>query len=285
MKKLGLVLSGGGARGIAHIGVLKVLEENGVKPCCISGASMGAIIGGIYASGESISEMENFVKNFVFGNVLDKKYPLYKLQLLEKANSKFMKYFSIGLSLNALAKRKALDSGRKIQYMLRELTGNKTFSETQFPFACTAVDLISGKSVALKEGNLALALRASMSIPLVFEPVKYGDMLLVDGGVISNAPVGLVKEMGAEVTVAVDVNPPLRKKNGEDIRTALDLLWRVYEIMADKIYAEELTQADFVLHADVDAETLDFSRNMEYIAEGERAARRAVEKIKELAEV
>ncbi len=285
MKKLGLVLSGGGARGIAHIGVLKVLEENGIMPCCISGASMGAIIGGIYASGVTVNEMENFVNEFVFGNVLDKKYPLYKLQIFERTNSKFMKYFSIGLSLNALAKRKALDSGRKIQYVLKELTHNKTFSETRIPFQCTAVDLLSGKSVALKEGNLALALRASMSIPLVFEPVKYGDMLLVDGGVISNAPVNLARKMGADVVVAVDVNPPLVRKNESEIRTSLDLLWRVYEIMSDKIYSEELTQADFVIHADVDAETLDFSRNAEYVRKGKEAAERVIGKIKELAGV
>ncbi len=285
MKKLGLVLSGGGARGIAHIGVLKVFEENGITPCCISGASMGAIIGGIYVSGATVREMENFVNEFVFGNVLDKKYPLYKLQMFERTNSKFMKYFSIGLSLNALAKRKALDSGRKILYMLKELTQNKTFEEAKIPFQCTAVDLISGKTVALKKGNLALALRASMSIPLVFEPVKYGDMLLVDGGVVSNAPVCLARKMGADVVVAVDVNPPLSRKDESEIRTSLDLLWRVYEIMADKIYAEELTQADFVIHADVNAETLDFSRNAEYVRTGEEAARKVIGKIKELAEV
>ncbi len=285
MKKLGLVLSGGGARGIAHIGVLKVLEENGITPCCISGASMGAIIGGIYASGVTVKDMEKFVNNFVFGNVLDKKYPLYKLQMFERTNSKFMKYFSIGLSLNALAKRKALDSGRKIQYVLKELTGNKTFSETKIPFQCTAVDLISGKTVALKEGNLALALRASMSIPLVFEPVKYGDMLLVDGGVISNAPVCLARDMGADVVVAVDVNPPLERKSESEIRTSLDLLWRVYEIMSDKIYSEELTQADFIIHSDVHAETLDFSRNEEYVKIGEESARKVIDRVKSLLEV
>jgi NTE family protein len=285
MKKIGLTLSGGGARGLAHIGVLKVLEENGITPCCISGASMGAIIGGVYVSGATVKEMESFVNKFVFGNVLDKKYPLYKMQIFEKTNSKFMKYFSIGLSLNALAKRKALDSGRKILYIFKELTQNKTFEEAKIPFQCTAVDLVSGKTVVLKEGSIALAMRASMSIPLVFEPVKYGDMLLVDGGVTSNAPVGLARKMGADVVIAVDVNPPVSRKEESEIKTSIDLLWRVYEIMADKIYSEELTQADFVIHVDTDAETLDFSKNAEQVKKGEEATRKVIEKIKELAEV
>ncbi|MCD6427287.1 MAG: patatin-like phospholipase family protein [Caldisericaceae bacterium] len=285
MKKIGLTLSGGGARGLAHIGVLKVLEENGITPCCISGASMGAIVGGVYVSGATVQEMESFVNKFVFGNVLDKRYPLYKMQIFEKTNSKFMKYFSIGLSLNALAKRKALDSGRKILYMFKELTQNKTFKEAKIPFQCTAVDLISGKTATLKEGSIALAMRASMSIPLVFEPVKYGDMLLVDGGVTSNAPVGLARKMGADFVIAVNVNPPIGRKEESEIKTPIDLLWRVYNITANKIYSEELTQADFVIHVDTDTETLDFSKNAEQVKKGEEATRKVIEKIKELAEV
>ncbi len=285
MKKIGLTLSGGGARGLAHIGVLKVLEENGITPCCISGASMGAIVGGVYVSGATVQEMESFVNKFVFGNVLDKRYPLYKMQIFEKTNSKFMKYFSIGLSLNALAKRKALDSGRKILYIFKELTQNKTFEEAKIPFQCTAVDLVSGKTVVLKEGSIALAMRASMSIPLVFEPVKYGDMLLVDGGVTSNAPVGLAKKMGADVVIAVDVNPPIGRKEESEIKTPIDLLWRVYNITANKIYSDELAQADLVIHVDTDAETLDFSKNAEQVKKGEEATRKVIKKIKELAEV
>lgn len=285
MKKIGLTLSGGGARGLAHIGVLKVLEENGIMPCCISGASMGAIVGGAYVSGVTVQEMESFVNKFVFGRVLDKRYPLYKMQIFEKTNNKFMKYFSIGLSLNTLAKRKALDSGRKILYLFKELTRYKTFEEAKIPFQCTAVDLISGKTVALKEGSLALAMRASMSIPLVFEPVKYGDMLLVDGGVTSNAPVGLARKMGADVVIAVDVKPPIGRKEESEIKTPVDLLWRVYDITADKIYSDELAQADLVIHVDTDAETLDFSKNAEQVKKGEEATRKVIEKIKELAEV
>ena len=285
MKKIGLTLSGGGARGLAHIGVLKVLEENGITPCCISGASMGAIVGGVYVSGATVQEMESFVNKFVFGNVLDKRYPLYKMQIFEKTNSKFMKYFSIGLSLNALAKRKALDSGRKILYIFKELTQNKTFEEAKIPFQCTAVDLVSGKTVVLKEGSIALAMRASMSIPLVFEPVKYGDMLLVDGGVTSNAPVGLARKMGADVVIAVDVNPPIGRKEESEIKTPIDLLWRVYNITANKIYSDELAQADLVIHVDTDAETLDFSKNAEQVKKGEEATRKVIKKIKELAEV
>ena len=285
MKKFGLVLSGGGARGLAHIGVLKVLEENGLHPDFIVGASMGAIIGGIYASGKTVDEMENFVNNFVFGDVLDKKYPLYKLNLLEgKAKASFMKYISIGVSLNSLVKNKFLDPGRKIQYLFRQLTGDKTFEETKIPFACTAVDILSGKVAVLDKGRLYLAMRASMSIPLVFEPVPYKDMLLVDGGVLSNAPVCVARKMGAEVVVAVDVNPPVKKKKEEELKNTFQMMWRISEITLDGIYRRELKEADYVVPAHVHLDTLDFSHNMEAVKIGEEAMRSYINHIKELLE-
>ncbi len=282
MKKFGLVLSGGGARGLAHIGVLKVLEENGLTPDYISGASMGAIIGGIYASGTTVKQMEDFVKDFVFGNVLDKKYPLYRVQKLEKTNIKFMKYFSVGISLNYLARKKALDSGRKVQYMLKQLIGDVCFDKLKIPFACTATDILSGKRVVLNKGKVYMAVRASMSIPLVFEPVRYGDMLLVDGGVASNAPSFAVRDMGAEVVVAVDVNPPVEYKDEKDIKTPLDMAWRAYQITLEYLYRKELKEADYVVNSHINAETLDFSNNMEYIKTGGEAMRKHIGNIKEL---
>ena len=285
MKKFGLVLSGGGARGLAHIGVLKVLEENGLRPDFIAGASMGAIIGAIYASGKTVKEMEDFVNNFVFGDVLDKKYPLYKLNLLEgKAKTSFMKYISIGVSLNSLVKNKFLDPGRKIQYLFRQLTGNKSFEKTKIPFACTAVDILTGKVAVLDKGKLYLAMRASMSIPLVFEPVRYENMLLVDGGVLSNAPVCVARKTGAEVVVAVDVNPPVKKKNEEELKSAFQMMWRISEITLDGIYRRELKEADYVVPAHVHLDTLDFSHNAEAVKIGEEAMRSDIGHIKELIE-
>jgi NTE family protein len=286
MKKFGLVLSGGGARGLAHIGVLKVLEENRLRPDFVTGASMGAIIGGVYASGRSVEEMENFVKNFVFGEVLDKKYPLYKFNLLENGvKPKFMKYFNIGISLNSLAKNKFLEPGRKIQYLFRQLTKDKTFEETEIPFACTAVDILTGKVVVLNEGKLYTAMRASMSIPLVFEPVRYKDMLLVDGGVLSNAPVCVARKMGAEAVIAIDVNPPVDRKEEDDVlKTTFHLMWRISEITLDGIYRRELKEADYVVPAHAHIDTLDFSKNEEAIKIGEEAMRKMISDVKEVLE-
>ena len=285
MKKFGLVLSGGGARGLAHIGVLKVLEENGLRPDFIVGASMGAIIGGIYASGKTVGEMEQFVNNFVFGDVLDKKYPLYKLNLLEgKAKSSFMKYISIGASLNSLVKNSFLDPGRRIQYLFRQLTDDKTFEEAKTPFACTAVDILTGKVVVFNKGKLYIAMRASMSIPLVFEPLRYENMFLVDGGVLSNAPVCVARKMGAEVVVAVDVNPPVKKKKEEELKGAFHMMWRISEITLDGLYRRELKEADYVVPAYIHLDTLDFSRNMEAVKTGEEAMRLNINHIKELLE-
>ncbi len=285
MKKFGLVLSGGGARGLAHIGVLKVLEDNGIKPDYISGASMGAIVGGVYASGVTVEKMEDFVRDFVFGDVLDKKSPLRTMQLFEKTSKKFMKYFSVGLSINSLVKKRALDSGRKIQYMFKQLTGNKYFSELKIPFACTATDILSGKSIVLDKGKVYMAMRASMSIPLIFEAVKYDNMFLVDGGVANNIPSFIVRDMGAEVVIAIDVNPPLESKEEKDIKTPIDMLWRTYQITLDNLYRKELKEADYVVNAHTNGETLDFSDNMHYIKAGEDAMKKNIDKIKELLEV
>ncbi len=282
MKKLGLVLSGGGAKGFAHIGAIKVLEENGIKPCCISGASMGAIIGAVYASDASISDMEDFVKNFVFSDVLDKKYPLYKMSKLERMNIKFMKYLSAGISINGLIRKKTLDSGRKVQYMLKQLIGDVCFDKLKIPFACTATDILSGKSVVLNKGKVYMAVRASMSIPLVFNPVEYNGMLLVDGGVASNVPSSIVRSMGADVAVAVDVNPPVERKEKEDMKTPFDMLLRTYKITFEYLYRRELKEADYVVAAHVNAETLDFSKKEEYVKIGEKSMKKHIEGIKKL---
>ncbi len=282
MKKLGLVLSGGGARGFAHIGAIKVLEEHGIKPCCIGGASMGAIIGATYASGASASDMENFVKNFVFDRVLDEKYPLYKMSKLERTNIKFLKYFSVGVSINGLIRRKALDSGRKVQYALKQLIGDVCFEKLKIPFACTATDMLSGKAVVLNKGKVYMAVRASMSIPLVFEPVESDGMLLVDGGVASNAPSFIVRDMGADVAVAVDVNPPVERKEKKDLKNPLEIVLRSYQITLEYLYRRELKEADYVVDAHVNVDTLDFSKNEEYVKIGENAMRKHIGNIEKL---
>ncbi len=204
MKKFGLMLSGGGARSLAEIGVLKTLEKHGLIPDVITGTSMGGMIGGFYAAGFTLPQMEKFATEIVVTKMLDAKSPLLYLEESKTGKARQAGYGGIGSSLSILGSKKALDSGRKIEYFLTKTLAEKTFSELNVPFACIAADLLSGKKIVLNEGRLSSALRATISLPLIFEPFEYNGMLLIDGGFTSNAPVDVAREMGAEVVVAID---------------------------------------------------------------------------------
>ncbi|MGC9125380.1 MAG: patatin-like phospholipase family protein [Caldisericaceae bacterium] len=206
MKKVGLVLSGGGARGIAHIGVLKVLEKEGLFPDIIVGASMGTIIGGLYAANNSPSQMGDFLKTFSFSNVLDKASPLYGLSLKAVERNKMLRSLMMQIAMTSLFVRKGFDSGRKIRGVLKEMTKGACFKDLRVPFACVSVDLRTGRRIVFNEGKLYKAMYASMAIPPYFEPYDYNGMLLTDGGVLSNAPVDVAYSMGADRVVVVDVN-------------------------------------------------------------------------------
>lgn len=174
--KIGLALGGGGALGLGHIGVLEVLEENGIKVDMIAGTSMGAIIGSAYASGLSTSEMKDIA---------------CKLKTID--------LFDINLKMGGLL------SGTSAEKWIKNAIKIKDFNETQIPFACTACDLYSGKEVVLNSGNIIKAVRASMSAPAVFRPVEMDNMCLVDGGLLGNVPAQVVKDMGADIVIAVNV--------------------------------------------------------------------------------
>ncbi len=282
MKKFGLVLAGGGARGLAEIGVLKVLERHNLFPDVIAGTSMGGMIGGFYAAGLTPTEMEEYAKNIVFGRMLDTRYSLYLIEQEKSRRAKLAKYFSIGASLSSLAKRKALDSGRKVEYFIHRIAGEKTFSDLHIPFACIAADLVSGKEVVLNRGKLYKAIRATISIPLVFEPVEYNGMLLVDGGIVSNAPVDVAREMGADTVLIIDVDGGMGKKEKDSFKTPIDIAWRVYGITQNCLYRKELKEGDMVIKTGIDLDTLDFSRNEECIRKGEEDTEREIEEIKKL---
>lgn len=284
MKKFGLVLAGGGARGLAEIGVLKVLEKYNLIPNIITGTSMGGIVGGLYAAGITPSQMEDFSKELVFGKMLDAKYPLYLFEERKSKKAKLAKYFSIGASLVALGKKNALDSGRKIEYFLNKVTRGKDFSELRIPFACVAADLVSGKEVVLNSGKLYRAIRATISLPFVFEPFEYNGMLLVDGGIVSNAPVDIARKIGADIVLAVDVIGDIRRRKKETFRTPFDTARRVVRIAQNHIYEKELKSCDIVIRTGLDLETLDFSRNEECIMKGEEDMEKEIKKLKGLLE-
>jgi NTE family protein len=181
---LGLALGGGGARGLAHIGILKVLESEGISPDVLSGTSMGGIIAALFASGLHAREIEKQARE------------ISKLSAVVKL---------VDSNITSLEHIFGVEGIQK--YFTEMLGTSLNFSELQIPLAMAAVDILSAKEVVLQEGNLIQAINATMALPGIMEPVKWGDMLLMDGGALNNVPADLVRSMGAEVVIAVDVSP------------------------------------------------------------------------------
>ena len=199
-KKLGLALGAGGARGVAHIGFLKALEEEGIRPSYISGSSMGSIVGACYAKGMSADDMKDVIQKLKATDIVDIGIlPLSKLGLMKWT---------------------------KVRRLMSSFLEECEFSDLEIPFTCVAVDILSGNLQVFSEGSVIDAILASSSMPTVFRPVEKDGMLLVDGGVLCRVPVRQVKAMGADVVVAVDVLGECKHSDN-----MISLITRVYDIM------------------------------------------------------
>ncbi len=203
-KKLGLALGGGGARGVAHIGLLQALEENGIKPDYISGTSMGTVVGACYAKGMSVKDM------------LDVALKLKPLDIVD-------------VGMNGMTKLGLLRS-KKVEKLFLKYIGGTTFEDLTIPFTCTATDILTGNLHVFSSGSLVTAIQASIAIPSVFRPVEYGNMLLVDGGVVCRVPIRQVKDMGADVVIANDVLSNTARKV-EKPKNVIALLMRTFDVM------------------------------------------------------
>ncbi len=205
-KKLGLALGAGGARGIAHIGFLQALKEEGIRPDFVSGSSMGSIVGACYCKGMTPEEMLDIVRELRPSDIVNLGIaPITKLGLMKWT---------------------------KVRKMMSEHLENCDFADLQIPFCCVAVDLKSAKLIEFKEGSVVDAMLASSSMPTVFRPVEKDGMLLVDGGVLCRVPFRQVKKMGAEVVVAVDVLGKCYPV--EKVSNVLSLVMRTYDIMDEQ---------------------------------------------------
>ncbi|MCS7239891.1 MAG: patatin-like phospholipase family protein [Candidatus Bipolaricaulota bacterium] len=197
-KRVGLALGSGGARGAAHVGVLKVLEREGIKVSAIAGASIGAMVGGAYAAGLPLARIEE--------------------EWLTTSRAKLLKSFLPTFP------RTGLTSGSGLRRYLREILGEVRIEDLPVPFAAVATDLDTGKPVVLRSGPLVEAIRASTAIPGVFQPVRWEGRLLVDGGLVEPLPVRVCRELGAEVVIAVDTNPAPRPISASQGRHPWELL-------------------------------------------------------------
>ena len=284
--KIGLVLSGGGAKGLAHIGVLKVLEEAGIRPDYIAGTSMGGIVGGLYAIGYSVDSLEKLAKSTDWEHYLSDAIPRTAITLEEKEDhDRFV--LSIPIDENSIKIPGGLVNGQNIENFLNQLCypvyNIRNFSKFQIPFVCNATDIETGDEVVFKEGYLPHALRATMSIPSIFDPIELDGKLLVDGGLVNNFPANRLKEMGADIIIGVNVGFQSYSKE------ELNSMFRIIE-QSLFFYGEENTKKNRKLCDIVITPALEgfnassFNSADSIIALGEKAAREIYSQIKSLAD-
>ena len=287
--RVGLALSGGGARGAAHIGVIRVLREQNVPIDCIAGTSMGAIIGGLYASGMSLEEIEQAVDEIDWDGVFDDStYRADKTFRRKRDDDDYLIKRPLGFSDGRVKMPLGVIQGQKIDLVLAKLTLPVAliddFDKLEIPFRSVAADIVTGEQVVLGTGNLATAIRASMSIAAVMAPVLIDGRMLVDGGIAANLPISVVREMGADIVIAVDISTPL--KSQDEIGSVLSVAEQLSGFLTRRNVQQEiasLTETDVFIEPDLgDIATADFDRIREAVPTGRQAATEKLDRLREL---
>lgn len=277
-KKVGLVLSGGGAKGVAHIGVLKVLEEAGIPIDYISGTSMGAIVGALYAVGYDAKTLDSLVRvqnwPFLLGDKIYRdNLPFYEKESTEKYLISFSFSPENGFSVPA-----GFVNGNNIYNLFSDLTigyhDSISFKELPIPFACVSANMVNGANVVMDSGILPLAMRASMAIPGAFAPVLIDSMVLVDGGISNNFPVDVAKDMGADITIGVDLSTGLKDMQG--LNNLMGMIDQLTSFMGMQNYKKNRELVDLYMNPDLKGYTAaSFTKEAidTMILRGERMAR------------
>jgi NTE family protein len=279
---IGLALSGGGARGAAHVGVIRVLEQMGIRIDYVAGTSMGAVIGGLYAMGMSPDQIESTIEEIDWNAIFQDAPPRQNRRIRRNLDDQtYLMSARPGVreeerQVNLVP---ALIQGQRLDLALRRYTlparSIHDFDDLNIPFRAVATDAVTGEAVILGEGDLATSIRASMAVPAAFAPVEIDDRLLIDGGLAMNLPVQVVREMGADVVIAVDVGGPRRDR--EEINNVLEMLDQVMSLVTWRNTQEEiaeLSKRDVLITPPLGREVLasDFNRMLEAIAIGQRGA-------------
>jgi NTE family protein len=239
--RIALALGGGAARGFAHIGVIEVLEENGIHPDIVTGTSAGSLVAALYASGRTGKELEAIALNMDESALTDWSFP-----------------------------GRGLIRGEALARYVRDETGNKPLEQMKIPLGIVATDLDSGKPILFRRGDIGTAVRASSAVPAVFQPVRIGTHEYVDGGLTSPVPVRSARDMGADVIIAVDIS---QLPDGGDTSNALHMLLQTFSIMSRSINELELKEAGIVIHPKlVGVAGTDFSVRKKNIEAGRAAA-------------
>jgi NTE family protein len=254
--RIGIVLSGGGARGLAHIGVLKVMREAGVPIDVLTGTSVGALVGALYCSGMSVEKIEDMAGDIGWSD------------LTNISNTSIIELVVAGKLL----------STENLEKYIAQNIGGKQFHELPVKFACTATDLKTGEEITFREGDVSSAVRASATIPGLFGPVEYSHRYLVDGGLVDNIPSELAKSLGADIIIVVDIRADFTKYSTSNILLALN---QAIYIQGELLSAESLKKADVVIQPKVnDVSAYELWRGRECIDAGIVAARQSVKEIK-----
>ncbi|MFO7914617.1 MAG: patatin-like phospholipase family protein [Candidatus Krumholzibacteriales bacterium] len=255
--RIGLALSGGGARGAAHIGVLQVLEEYRIPVDYIAGTSMGSIVGGLYAAGMTSAQLEEVISRVDWDEAFTDRIPREERSFRRKRDDDlYLIKNRPGISADGLKLPSGLIDGQDIDLLFKRYTipvvTVRDFDSLAVPFRAVAADIETGRAEVIGGGDLALAMRASMSIPIVFAPRTVGSRLMVDGGISMNLPVEVVRDMGADIVIAVDISSPL--KDREELNSILSITNQLTTIMTRRNTEEQIAslitrRAEFHGHA------------------------------------
>jgi NTE family protein len=249
--KIGLALGGGAARGFAHVGVIQVLEENGIRPVLVTGTSAGSLVAAIYASGKNGAQLQRVAETMEEAAIADWTLPIFSRGMLR---------------------------GEALARYVNTQVGSRLIEDMPMPLGIIATDLNTGKDVIFQRGDTGTAVRASSAVPAVFQPVKISGREYVDGGLVSPVPVGAARKMGADFVIAVDISSP---PEGSLTGGTLEILLQTFSIMGKSINSFELRDADVVVRPALQGiASADFSARKRSIEAGRQAMLRAIPELK-----
>ncbi len=286
--RVAVVLSGGGAKGVAHIGALKVIEQAGIPIDIVVGTSMGAIVGGLYSIGYTPAQLDSLVLAQDWGMLLSDRTPRNNQPFTTKEQGdRYQVTYNFGRQMRGV---RGMIRGANLEMLFNDLTAGyhdqTDFSTLPVQFACVAADIVTGDTVVLRDGVLASAMRASMAIPGVFTPVYTEDRVLVDGGILNNFPVDVAVGMGADIVIGVDVQSPLGSK--ERLMAAPDILAQIVEMSMQRgDYHNNVARSDVYIKVDVEGYSAGSFNTIALdtlIRRGEKSARRQMEPLLSLSE-
>src|SRR5690348_2741633 len=273
--KIGVALEGGGAMGLAHIGVLKWFEEHHIPVDYVAGTSMGGLVGGFYATGMTPEEMQKLIEGLDWRKILGDRTPYEDLSYRRKEDQRaYPNSLIFGLK-HGLSAPEGLIAGHQIGLLIDRVTlpyyGISSFDDMPVPFRCVATDLVSGQSHVFQGGSLAVALRSTMSIPGAFSPVREGKAVYVDGGLLDNLPTDVVRQMGAEIVIAVHLEAA--PVDARDIQSVFGVLNHSVRVVLEQNELHGLAQADAVVSVPLsEYSTVDYAKSAQIMKRGYEAA-------------